>query len=81
MSARPAKVSVGSAKQTMAETREEDAEERPSPAHGHVQPRQREVLDAEGQEHEPDEDADSRHRRLVELKDDQRDANPCDAGD
>ena len=81
MSARPAKVSVGLAKQTTAETRNSAAEERPRPTHRHVERRQGDVLDAGAQEHEPDEDADRGHGRLVELQDDQRDGHPGDPGD
>ena len=41
---------------------------------------ERDVLDAERQEHEPDEDADGGHGRLVELKNDQSDGDPRDSG-
>ena len=60
---------------------EKTAEERPGPAHRHVQPRQRDVLDADAQEHQPDENADGGHGRVVELEDDQRGGKPCDPGD
>ena len=80
MSAIPANVSDGLAKQ-IAGGHQEKAPDRPRPAHRHGQPRHREVLDAEGEEHEPDEDADRGHGRLVELEDDEPGRNPRDARD
>ena len=82
MSASPAKVSSGLMKQTTAETRNSTAKiadtQRIAPSDD---ARERDRLDAREREHQPDEHADRRDRRLVELQDHDRDGDPGDPGD